>query len=165
MSEFPFTKMHGLGNDFVVIDARQGGIALGEERARAIADRHTGVGCDQVIVMEKADDGLADVFMRIFNADGGEVAACGNAARCVASLLLLESGADHVVIGTEGGLRDAEKTPQGLIALDMGDYCRTLLDYRDVDGVRHGTYVTPLLAIEDVLQFQAGFSRSMLAWL
>ena len=79
--------------------------------------------------MEKADDGLADVFMRIFNADGGEVAACGNAARCVASLLLLESGADHVVIGTEGGLRDAEKTPQGLIALDMG---RAVFDWRDI---------------------------------
>ncbi len=121
--------MHGLGNDFVILDARETAFALDAAAARAIADRHTGVGCDQVIVMEAADDGLADVFMRIFNADGGEVAACGNAARCVASLLFSDSGADHAVIGTESGLRDAEKTSDGHIAVDMG---RALFDWRDI---------------------------------
>ncbi len=129
MNGTPFIKMHGLGNDFVILDARETAFALDAAAARAIADRHTGVGCDQVIVIEAADDGLADVFMRIFNADGGEVAACGNAARCVASLLLSDSGADHAVIGTESGLRDTDKTSDGHIAVDMG---RALFDWRDI---------------------------------
>ncbi len=129
MNNTPFIKMHGLGNDFVILDARTRDITLDGLSARAIADRHTGIGCDQVIVMENTDDGLADVFMRIFNADGGEVAACGNAARCVASLLLSESNSDHVVIGTESGLRDAEKTPDGQVSVDMG---RALFDWRDI---------------------------------
>lgn len=93
-----FHKMHGLGNDFVVIDARGGGAAaIDEARARAIADRRIGVGCDQVIVLEPSD--TADVRMRIWNADGSEVESCGNATRCV---VLLE-GRD-VIIETKGGL-------------------------------------------------------------
>ena len=79
-----FLKMHGLGNDFVVLDARSRPLALTETAVRAIADRKTGVGCDQLIVMEASQDRLADVHMAIFNADGSEVAACGNASRCVA---------------------------------------------------------------------------------
>ena len=129
MNITPFIKMHGLGNDFVILDAREAALALDAASACAIANRRTGIGCDQVIVMEKADDGLADVFMRIFNADGGEVAACGNAARCVASLLFADSGSEHVVIGTESGLRDAEKAPDGRISVDMG---RALFDWRDI---------------------------------
>lgn len=80
-----FTKMHGLGNDFVVIDARSHAIEMTTARARAIADRHTGIGCDQLILLEPSHN--AHVKMRIFNADGGEVEACGNATRCVAVLL------------------------------------------------------------------------------
>ena len=76
-----FHKMHGLGNDFVILDAREGAVAMDAARARAIADRRTGVGCDQVILLEPSD--VADVRMRIWNADGGEVEACGNATRCV----------------------------------------------------------------------------------
>jgi diaminopimelate epimerase len=129
MNITPFIKMHGLGNDFVILDAREAALALDAASARAIANRRTGIGCDQVIVMEKADDGLADVFMRIFNADGGEIAACGNAARCVASLLFADSGSEHVVIGTESGLRDAEKAPDNQISVDMG---RALFDWRDI---------------------------------
>ncbi|HRK96310.1 MAG TPA: diaminopimelate epimerase, partial [Rhodospirillales bacterium] len=79
MSALPFIKMHGLGNDFVVLDARTARVALSEAQVRAIADRHTGVGCDQLIVIEPPASSLADAFMRIRNADGGEVAACGNA--------------------------------------------------------------------------------------
>jgi diaminopimelate epimerase len=79
-----FHKMHGLGNDFVIFDAREGAVEMDAARARAIADRRTGVGCDQVIVLEPSD--VADVRMRIWNADGGEVEACGNAARCVVML-------------------------------------------------------------------------------
>lgn len=92
-----FTKMHGLGNDFVVIDARTGAVAMDEARARAIADRRTGVGCDQVILLEPSD--VADLRMRIWNADGGEVESCGNATRCV---VLLEGR--PVTIETKGGL-------------------------------------------------------------
>ncbi len=80
-----FHKMHGLGNDFVVIDARETPVEMTEARARALADRKTGVGCDQLILLESSD--RADARMRIFNADGSEVEACGNATRCVVSLL------------------------------------------------------------------------------
>ena len=80
----PFIKMHGLGNDFVILDAREGAVAMDAARARAIADRRTGVGCDQVILLEPSD--VADLRMRIWNADGGEVEACGNATRCVVKL-------------------------------------------------------------------------------
>jgi len=92
-----FHKMHGLGNDFVILDARQGAVAMDEARARAIADRRTGVGCDQVILLEPSD--VADVRMRIWNSDGGEVEACGNATRCV---VLLEGGS--ATIETKGGI-------------------------------------------------------------
>ena len=92
-----FHKMHGLGNDFVVLDARAEPIAIDAPRARAIADRRTGVGCDQLILLEPSR--VADLRMRIFNADGGEVEACGNAARCVT---LLEGGSPR--IETKGGV-------------------------------------------------------------
>ncbi|WP_390551060.1 diaminopimelate epimerase [Qipengyuania sp. MTN3-11] len=81
----PFIKMHGLGNDFVVLDGREAGLPRVErETVRALADRHTGIGCDQLILLEAS--GGADFRMRIFNHDGGEVEACGNAARAVALL-------------------------------------------------------------------------------
>ncbi|MGZ5915680.1 MAG: diaminopimelate epimerase, partial [Hyphomicrobium sp.] len=79
-----FRKMNGLGNDFVVLDLRARSLALGPGEAAAIANRKRGIGCDQVIALEPSAD--ADAFMRIWNADGGEVGACGNAARCVAAL-------------------------------------------------------------------------------
>jgi diaminopimelate epimerase len=115
-----FIKMHGLGNDFVVLDRRAGGRALDGARARAVADRHVGVGCDQVIVIEPSETGVADAAMRIFNADGSEVAACGNATRCVAALLFRERNTDHVTIETAAGLLDAAAAPGGLITVDMG---------------------------------------------
>lgn len=82
----PFTKMHGLGNDFVMFDWRDGARALSATTVRRLADRNTGIGCDQLIAIEPARNG-GDAFMRIWNADGGEVAACGNATRCVAALI------------------------------------------------------------------------------
>ena len=86
-----FRKMNGLGNDFVVLDARARALGLSPEAVRAIADRKEGIGCDQIIAIETSQQ--ADVFMRIWNADGGEVGACGNAARCVAALVAAEPGA------------------------------------------------------------------------
>jgi diaminopimelate epimerase len=126
MTELAFTKMHGLGNDFVVIDARAGkpgaGIAIGDAVAAAIADRHTGIGCDQLIVVEDAPgaDADADAFMRIRNADGGEVDACGNATRCVGAVLLGESGADTVRIRTGADLLTVTRADGGLVTVDMG---------------------------------------------
>src|SRR3546814_3118390 len=88
-------KMHGLGNDFVVVDARQQPFPLTDSLAKAIADRREGVGCDQLLVLERPSNGSADVFMRIRNHDGGEVGACGNGTRCVAALVM-EIGRAHV---------------------------------------------------------------------
>ncbi len=88
MAGTPFLKMHGLGNDFVVLDARISKLDLTPPRRRAIADRRLGVGCDQLIVLEPPTEGEADVFMRIYNPDGTEAGACGNATRCVASVVM-----------------------------------------------------------------------------
>ncbi|MCC7276444.1 MAG: diaminopimelate epimerase [Alphaproteobacteria bacterium] len=129
MAPLPFIKMHGLGNDFVVIDARKSGLAVGDAWARAIADRHTGIGCDQLIVIEPAKSSLADAFMRIRNPDGGEAEACGNATRCVARLLMDERDASHVVIETVAGLLDAEEADGGRVSVDMGP---ARLDWREI---------------------------------
>jgi diaminopimelate epimerase len=107
-----FHKMHGLGNDFVVFDARAEPLAISEEQARAVSDRRTGIGCDQLIVLEQSV--AADVRMRIFNADGGEVEACGNAARCVAMLLGGEQR-----IETLGGVITGASTDGG-VTVDLG---------------------------------------------
>ncbi len=133
MTPTPFLKMHGLGNDFVVIDGRKRAVDLNDARAQRIADRRTGVGCDQLIVIEPAKNGLADAFMRIHNADGGQVEACGNATRCVAELLMRENGRDHVVIETVAGLLDAEAAGEGLISVDMGP---ARLDWREIPLAR-----------------------------
>jgi diaminopimelate epimerase len=113
-----FRKMNGLGNDFVVLDARKSPLALKAAQIAAIADRSRGIGCDQVIALEPSD--FADVFMRIWNADGGEVGACGNAARCVAALLVAERGSPHVSIETESGMLAATVAKDGRVTIDMG---------------------------------------------
>ncbi len=111
--------MNGCGNDFVIIDARsRGGLPLSPVQARAIADREAGLGCDQVIAVERSIRG--DAFMRIWNADGGEVDACGNAARCVAWLLLEEGGAASRRIETGAGLLYAQRAGERAICVDMG---------------------------------------------
>ena len=107
-----FHKMHGLGNDFVIFDARTEPVEMNAARARAIADRRTGVGCDQLIVLEPSR--RADVRMRIFNADGGEAGACGNVTRCVALLLGGETR-----IETDGGLVSGSARDGAAVA-DMG---------------------------------------------
>jgi diaminopimelate epimerase len=161
MDALPFTKMHGLGNDFVVLDARRSPIRLNEAQTRAIADRHRGVGCDQLIVIEPAVNKLADVFMRIRNADGGEVAACGNASRCVAVLVMKEKATDHVVVETAAGLLDIESAGDGLITVDMGP---ARLDWRDiplarpVDTAHIGVEVGPL---KDAVAVNVGNSHAV----
>lgn len=113
-----FRKMHGAGNDFVVLDARTAPIPLTPAGAAWLADRHRGVGCEQIIRIEAS--GRADAFMRIFNPDGSEAGACGNATRCVAQLLMEESGRSAVVIETLAGLLPARRGVGGLIEVDMG---------------------------------------------
>lgn len=117
-TSIPFRKMNGLGNDFVVLDARPRAFALSPDAVRAIADRKEGIGCDQIIALEPSRK--ADVFMRIWNADGGEVAACGNAARCVAALVAAERGEPSVSIETESGVLGAAVNEDGSVTIDMG---------------------------------------------
>lgn len=114
----PFRKMNGLGNDFAVFDARAAALPIGPEAARRIADRKQGAGCDQVIVIEPSQQ--ADAFMRIFNADGSEVSACGNATRCVAVLLAGELGRRKIAIETGAGVLLAEVNDSGSATVDMG---------------------------------------------
>jgi len=114
-----FRKMNGLGNDFVVVDARAHALALAPEAVRVIADRKEGIGCDQLIALEPSTE--ADVFMRIWNADGGEVAACGNAARCVAGLIAQEQARPQVTIETEDQVLGAAVVGDGLVTIDMGE--------------------------------------------
>ncbi|MGY8962105.1 MAG: diaminopimelate epimerase, partial [Rhodospirillales bacterium] len=83
----PFRKMHGLGNDFVVLDARVRPLELSESQVRAISDRHTGIGFDQLLIIEPAQSG-GDAFMTVRNADGGIVSSCGNGARCVSAVVM-----------------------------------------------------------------------------
>lgn len=113
-----FKKMNGLGNDFVVLDARKNSIAMTEAQVRAIANRKTGVGCDQLIVLEKSS--VADVRMRIWNAEGSEVQSCGNASRCIADLLFSEKAEDSATIDTMGGFLIATKAGEKLVTIDQG---------------------------------------------
>ena len=129
MTGLPFTKMHGLGNDFVVLDGRADPLRLDAARIRAIAERRAGVGCDQVIILGSPRNGEADAAMTIYNADGGEVEACGNGTRCVAAMLMGETGRDRAVVETAAGLLDARADGAGGIAVDMG---LARLDWRGI---------------------------------
>lgn len=124
-----FVKMHGLGNDFVVLDIRRSGLILTADAVRAIADRRRGVGCDQLIVVEPPRGDNSTAWMTIYNPDGSESGACGNATRCVAWLLMGETGADRVVIETRAGLLKTETRGDKMVAVDMGP---ARLDWRDI---------------------------------
>jgi len=111
-----FTKMHGLGNDFVVLNGLEGGIELSREQLRLLADRHFGVGCDQILLLQPPEDTDAQVRYRIFNADGTEVEQCGNGARCIAAYLshhgyvkedriIVETVKGNIIIYLDGGNR------------------------------------------------------------
>jgi len=121
--------MHGLGNDFVVLDARKAPIDLSVSQVQAMADRRTGAGCDQFIVMEPPRDERADVFMRIRNADGNEVEACGNATRCIARVVMDETGKSEVNVETVVGLLHARAGDEGRVCVNMGP---ARLDWQDI---------------------------------
>ncbi len=118
MNGVPFVKMHGLGNDFVVVDGRTAALDLAPDWVRAVADRRTGVGCDQLIAI--LPSATADARMVVRNADGGAAGACGNGGRCVAALLMDETGRDRVAIETDAGIIEARAAADGAVAVDMG---------------------------------------------
>lgn len=122
-----FIKMHGLGNDFVVFDARSSALSLSSGQVVALSGRRTGIGCDQLIVMEPSKE--ADCFMRIYNADGSEVSACGNASRCVGELLMEEKGRRTATIQTRAGLLECQDAGVGLVTVNMG---LARLGWRDI---------------------------------
>ena len=118
MTSRPFVKMNGAGNDFVVVDALARPFTPSEDQVRALADRQTGEGFDQLIAMEPSD--TADAFMRVWNADGSMVQTCGNALRCVGWLLMEASGSDRVVIDTAAGPTTATRAGDRRVTVDMG---------------------------------------------
>jgi diaminopimelate epimerase len=119
----PFVKMNGAGNDFVVVNALETPFSPTAAQARAIADRNTGQGCDQLIAIEPPRPGgpAADAFMRVWNADGGGVETCGNALRCVGWLLMQSTGRDQVTIDTLGGPTTARRAGDHQVTVDMGE--------------------------------------------
>lgn len=124
----PFRKMHGLGNDFVVLDARDRPMELTDAQVRALGDRRTGVGFDQLLIIEHPQkDG--DAFMTVRNADGGVVASCGNGARCIADVVMADLGKEAVVLETLAGPVSASRSDGGLVAVDMGE---AKLDWQDI---------------------------------
>ena len=125
-----FLKMHGAGNDFVVFDDRPTPLGLTPTKAAAIANRRTGIGCDQFSTIEPPPPGSpATAFMRIRNPDGSEAGACGNATRCVVALLAAETGQTEITIQTISGLLPARLLPDGRVTVDMGP---ARLDWTDI---------------------------------
>jgi diaminopimelate epimerase len=117
-----FTKMHGLGNDFIVIDAIRQDVALTAEQVRFLADRHFGIGCDQLLVVERATQPGVDFRYRIFNADGGEVEQCGNGARCFVRFVHEQGLTDkrEIRVETRSGIIAPRLEASGLVTVDMG---------------------------------------------
>jgi diaminopimelate epimerase len=117
MDELDFHKMQGLGNDFVILDRRSGKLSLSPAQIRRVADRRLGVGCDQILCLEASE--RADVFMRVYNADGSEVGACGNGTRAVARLIMEERSTRRAAIETAAGVLTVTVSVQGY-TVDMG---------------------------------------------
>src|SRR4051812_5492089 len=118
-----FTKMHGLGNDFVVLDATAKPLELTAEQLRFIADRHFGVGCDQILQIERPRSADTDFYYRIFNADGGEVEQCGNGARCFVRYVHDRglTSKHEIRVGTKNGVILPRLMPNGQVTVDMGE--------------------------------------------
>jgi diaminopimelate epimerase len=118
LSKTPFLKMHGTGNDFVLLDARARDVSMTAELAKWLSDRHFGIGCDQLLVLKKSSK--AEAYMQIFNADGSEISTCGNATRCVADFLMRESGYLQATIETGAGIRTGKRADNGDVEVNMG---------------------------------------------
>ncbi|WP_340297922.1 MULTISPECIES: diaminopimelate epimerase [unclassified Roseobacter] len=123
----PFLKMHGLGNDFVVMDARMREVTVTADLARSLADRHRGVGFDQLALIQ--NDHEADLALTFYNADGSLSATCGNATRCIAAYEMAAQGLNHIRLRTERGILIAQDRGNGLTAVNMG---APLLEWQDI---------------------------------
>lgn len=133
-----FTKMQGAGNDFVVLDCTKEPFSLNQEQLRRVADRHFGVGCDQVLVVERPRDPAVDFRYRIFNADGGEVEQCGNGARCFVKFVHARglTGRREIRVETLGGTIQPRLEPDGEVSVDMGGPSPPAIERLNVQG-RH----------------------------
>jgi diaminopimelate epimerase len=131
-----FTKMQGAGNDFVVLDFTREAFALTRDQLRRIADRHLGVGCDQILVVQRPRSAEADFRYRIFNADGGEVEQCGNGARCFVKFVHGRglSAKREITVETLGGLIRPKLEPDGEVSVDMGRPVYSGVETLEVDG-------------------------------
>ena len=139
----PFVKMHGLGNDFIILDDRSDGVTVpGPDGLRAIAHRHKGIGCDQFMVIRPSDN-EADIRLDMFNSDGSVAGACGNGTRCVAYLMMAEQGQDSLEIDTVSGRLSAWQASEGLISVNMG---LPVLDWQQIPLARQ----TDTLSVEMV---------------
>jgi diaminopimelate epimerase len=179
MDAIAFTKMHGCGNDFVVLDARPRPLDLTARQVERIADRHRGVGFDQLVLIEPSE--RADARLRFLNRDGSAAEACGNATRCAARLLFEETGRSEVLLETVGGLLPARRQGNGLIAVEMapprlrwneiplGTPCDTLEVPLDEPGLPrpvavnmgnpHAVFLVPALDALDVAALGARLER------
>jgi diaminopimelate epimerase len=150
----PFLKMNGLGNDFVVVEARSAPFQPTADQVRAIADRANGVGCDQLIVIEPPAPGEGvDARVRFWNSDGEEISACGNGTRCVGWLLMQASGQDQAVIETKAGKLYAQRAGERLVSVDMG---KPGLGWRDIPLARE----QDTRALDVTLYADAGLSTA-----
>ena len=133
-----FTKMQGAGNDFVVLDCTAARFSLSREQLKRLADRHFGVGCDQILVVEQPRSASADFRYRIFNADGGEVEQCGNGARCFVKFVQARRLTDkrEIAVETLGGLIRPKLEADGEVSVDMGRPVYSGIETLDVDGQR-----------------------------
>ena len=116
MKKFDFTKMHGLGNDFVIIDERDMKVNLSRTEIISVANRHTGIGCDQLITIGINSE--SNILIRFFNSDGEEVSACGNGSRCVARILMEEKNTSQINIYTKAGLLSCKKISNSIISIN-----------------------------------------------
>lgn len=182
-----FTKMHGLGNDFVVIDAVNQAVSLTEAQIRHLADRHFGVGCDQVLLVEPPPDETVDFRYRIFNADGSEVAQCGNGARCFARFVRAKGliDRDFIRVATAAGHMRLELVDADRVRVEMGvprfapeeiplAVHEESLEYQaEIDGVSfrfgavslgnpHAVLAVPEVAAAPVARVGAGFASHRL---
>ena len=127
--QYDFIKMHGLGNDFVIIDQREDDIEFNQQKIQSITNRRTGIGCDQLILIERTTNDKADVFMRIYNQDGKEAGACGNALRCLGGLLSEEFKRPNCIIQTVEGILNTHNNEDGSVTVNMG---QPKLEWQDI---------------------------------
>lgn len=151
-----FSKMHGLGNDFVVIDGVNQTIDLDEAQRRLIADRHLGIGCDQILLLESSDDTHYDFVYRIFNADGSEVEQCGNGARCITRFAIDNNLTTNKKLRfkTSKGSLSSELLPDGKVCVDMGiplfDADALPFDITHADSVDGDNFADYQISVSDI---------------